>query len=64
METGSVGVIVIDSVAALTPKAEVAGEIGEFQIGLQARLMSAALRKLASIISKSNKNQTVSAGIP
>ncbi|MFH1657131.1 MAG: recombinase RecA [bacterium] len=47
-----VDVIVIDSVAALTPKAEVAGEIGEFQIGLQARLMSAALRKLSSIVAK------------
>ena len=49
-----VAVIVIDSVAALVPKAEVAGEIGEFQIGLQARLMSAALRKLSGIISKTN----------
>lgn len=48
-----VSVIVIDSVAALTPKTEIAGEIGEFQIGLQARLMSAALRKLSSIIAKS-----------
>lgn len=54
VRSAEVDVIVIDSVAALTPKAEVAGEIGEFQIGLQARLMSAALRKLASIISKSN----------
>ncbi len=48
-----VDVIVVDSVAALTPKAEIAGEIGEFQIGLQARLMSAALRKLSGIIAKS-----------
>ena len=47
-----VDVIVIDSVAALTPKAEIAGEIGEFQIGLQARLMSQALRKLSGIVSK------------
>ena len=47
-----VDVIVIDSVAALAPKAEIAGEVGEFQIGLQARLMSSALRKLSSIISK------------
>jgi len=53
VRSGEVDVIVIDSVAALTPKAEIAGEIGEFQIGLQARLMSAALRKLSSIISKS-----------
>jgi len=50
--SGGIDVIVIDSVAALTPKAEIAGEIGEFQIGLQARLMSAALRKLASIVAK------------
>lgn len=52
VRSGEIDVIVIDSVAALTPKAEIAGEIGEFQIGLQARLMSAALRKLASIIAK------------
>ena len=45
--------VVIDSVAALTPKAEIAGEMGEFQIGLQARLMSQALRKLSGIVSKS-----------
>ncbi len=51
--SNNVDVIVIDSVAALTPKAEIAGEIGEFQIGLQARLMSAALRKLSSVASKS-----------
>ena len=48
-----VSAIVIDSVAALTPKTEIAGEIGEFQIGLQARLMSAALRKLSSVIAQS-----------
>lgn len=54
VRSGEVTVIVVDSVAALTPKAEVAGEIGEFQIGLQARLMSSALRKLSSIVSKSN----------
>ena len=52
VRSGKVDVIVVDSVAALTPKAEIAGEIGEFQIGLQARLMSAALRKLSSIASK------------
>lgn len=51
-ESGEVDVIVVDSVAALTPKAEIAGEIGEFQIGLQARLMSSALRKLSSIVSR------------
>ena len=49
-----VDVIVVDSVAALVPKAEVAGEVGDQQIGLQARLMSQALRKLSSIISKTN----------
>jgi recombination protein RecA len=48
-----VDVIVVDSVAALVPKAEIAGEMGEFQIGLQARLMSQALRKLSGLISKS-----------
>lgn len=52
VRSGEVDVIIIDSVAALAPKAEIAGEIGEFQIGLQARLMSSALRKLSSIISK------------
>jgi len=51
--SNEVDVIVIDSVAALTPKAEIAGEIGEFQIGLQARLMSSALRKLSAVIAKS-----------
>jgi len=49
----SVDVIVIDSVAALTPKAEIEGEMDQQQIGLQARLMSKALRKLAGIVSKS-----------
>lgn len=52
IRSGEVDVVVVDSVAALTPKAEIAGEIGEFQIGLQARLMSAALRKLASLVAK------------
>jgi len=52
VRSGGVDVIVIDSVAALTPKAEIAGEMGEFQIGLQARLMSQALRKLSGVISK------------
>ena len=52
VRSGSVDVIAIDSVAALTPKAEIAGEMGEFQIGLQARLMSQALRKLSGIVSK------------
>ncbi|MCP6726420.1 MAG: recombinase RecA [Patescibacteria group bacterium] len=53
VRSGEVDVIVIDSVAALTPKNEIAGEMGEFQIGLQARLMSSALRKLSAIVAKS-----------
>ncbi len=52
VRSGEVDVIIIDSVAALAPKAEIAGEMGDFQIGLQARLMSAALRKLSAIIAK------------
>ena len=52
VRSGEVDVIVIDSVAALTPKSEIAGEMGEFPIGLQARLMSSALRKLSGIVSK------------
>ncbi|HDY72613.1 MAG TPA: recombinase RecA [bacterium] len=50
----NVDVIVVDSVAALTPRAEIEGEIGDQFIGLQARLMSQALRKLSSVIAKSN----------
>ncbi len=53
VKSGGVDVIVVDSVAALVPRAEIDGEMGEFQIGLQARLMSQALRKLSGIISKS-----------
>jgi recombination protein RecA len=52
VRSGEVDIIVVDSVAALVPKAEVAGEMGELQIGLQARLMSQALRKLSGIVSK------------
>ncbi|MFH1451525.1 MAG: recombinase RecA [bacterium] len=52
VRSGEVDAIVIDSVAALAPKAEIIGEIGEFQIGLQARLMSAALRKLSGVIAE------------
>lgn len=52
VRSGEVDVIVVDSVAALVPKAEVAGDMGELQIGLQARLMSQALRKLSGIVSK------------
>jgi len=54
VRSGSVDVIVIDSVAALTPKAEIEGDMGEPQMGLQARLMSQALRKLTSSIKRTN----------
>ena len=54
VRSGALDVIVIDSVAALVPKAEIEGEMGDAHVGLQARLMSQALRKLAGIISKSN----------
>lgn len=53
VRSNAVDVIVIDSVAALTPRAEIEGEMGEAQIGLQARLMSQALRKLTAVVSKS-----------
>jgi recombination protein RecA len=53
-KSGVIDVIVIDSVAALTPQAEIEGEIGDQYVGLQARLMSQALRKLATIAAKSN----------
>jgi len=54
IRSGSIDVIVIDSVAALVPRAELEGDMGEAQMGLQARLMSQALRKLAGVIAKSN----------
>ncbi len=54
MRSGAIDVLVIDSVAALTPKAELDGEMGDVQPGLQARLMSQALRKLTGSISRSN----------
>src|ERR1700724_2499908 len=53
IRSGAIDVVVIDSVAALVPKAEIEGEMGEAQMGLQARLMSQALRKLTGIVSKS-----------
>ncbi len=53
IRSGGVDVVVIDSVAALVPRSEIAGEMGEQQIGLQARLMSQALRKLTGVVSKS-----------
>jgi recombination protein RecA len=54
VRSGAVSVVVVDSVAALTPKAELEGDMGEAQVGLQARLMSQAMRKLTSAISRSN----------
>ena len=54
VRSGAIDIIVIDSVAALTPKAEIEGEMGDSHMGLQARLMSQALRKLAANISRSN----------
>ena len=54
VRSGAVDVVVVDSVAALTPKAEIEGEMGELQVGLHARLMSQALRKLTGNIKRSN----------
>jgi len=54
VRSGAVDVVIIDSVAALTPKAEIEGEMGDIHVGLQARLMSQALRKLTANIKKSN----------
>ncbi|MFA7744889.1 recombinase RecA [Salinicoccus roseus] len=54
VRSGAVDIVVVDSVAALTPKAEIEGEMGDAHVGLQARLMSQALRKLSGAISKSN----------
>src|SRR5690554_457659 len=54
ISSGAIDIIVIDSVAALTPKSEIDGEMGDSKMGLQARLMSQALRKLTSTISKTN----------
>ena len=54
VRSGAVDIIIIDSVAALVPKAEIEGDMGDSHMGLQARLMSQALRKLTAVISKSN----------
>ena len=54
VRSGAIDIIVVDSVAALVPKAEIDGEMGDAHVGLQARLMSQALRKLAGVINKSN----------
>ena len=54
IRSGAIDIIVIDSVAALTPRSEIEGEMGDSKMGLHARLMSQALRKLTSNISKTN----------
>jgi len=54
VRSGGADVVVVDSVAALVPRAEIDGEMGDAQVGLQARLMSQALRKLTAVVSKSN----------
>jgi recombination protein RecA len=54
VSSGAVNLVVIDSVAALTPKAEIEGEMGDSHVGLQARLLSQALRKLAGVVSRTN----------
>ncbi|MDE5779845.1 MAG: recombinase RecA [Lachnospiraceae bacterium] len=54
VRSGAVDVVIVDSVAALVPKAEIDGEMGDSHVGLQARLMSQALRKLTAVINKSN----------
>ncbi|MFO7576627.1 MAG: recombinase RecA, partial [Pelovirga sp.] len=54
VRSGAIDLVVVDSVAALTPRAEIEGEMGDSHMGLQARLMSQALRKLTGIVSKSN----------
>lgn len=54
IRSGAIGIIVVDSVAALVPKAEIEGEMGDAHVGLQARLMSQALRKITGAINKSN----------
>ena len=54
VRSGAVDIVIVDSVAALVPKAEIEGEMGDSHVGLQARLMSQALRKLTAIIGKTN----------
>lgn len=54
VRSGAIDLIVVDSVAALVPKAEIEGEMGQSHVGLQARLMSQALRKLAGVVNKTN----------
>jgi recombination protein RecA len=64
VRSGAIDVLVVDSVAALTPKAELDGEMGDVQPGLQARLMSQALRKLTGSISRSNTPRPPRAATP
>ena len=54
VRSGAMDIIIVDSVAALVPKAEIEGDMGDSHVGLQARLMSQALRKLTGVVSKSN----------
>ena len=54
VRSGAMDIIIVDSVAALVPKAEIEGDMGDSHMGLQARLMSQALRKLTGVVSKSN----------
>ncbi|MBQ8039136.1 MAG: recombinase RecA, partial [Lachnospiraceae bacterium] len=54
VRSGAIDIVIVDSVAALVPKAEIEGDMGDSHVGLQARLMSQALRKLTAVISKSN----------
>ena len=54
VRSGAVDIVIVDSVAALVPKAEIEGDMGDSHVGLQARLMSQALRKLTSVVSKTN----------
>ena len=60
VRSGAVDIIIVDSVAALVPKAEIDGDMGDSHVGLQARLMSQALRKLTSAISKTKTLLSVS----
>ena len=59
VRSSAVDVVVVDSVAALVPKAEIEGDMGDSHVGLQARLMSQALRKLAGAINKSNTSSYI-----
>ncbi len=60
VRSAAVDVVVVDSVAALAPRAEIEGDMGDSHVGLQARLMSQAMRKLSAIISKSNTTAILS----